>query len=675
MNEFLENNIANILSYAKQNRIGASKFGRTDIFLAGDWNEAIYSFFGTLLAFQNTAKNLKIHFFTKSLNESLLEEIYQAKHKVKQIEEERMTGIWYHSSLESYMEEEENEAINIELYLEKEENRNQKGILFFCVNIEDDIYRIQENQNNILTMFSEYIDRLSEKLSLRVILITLLPSLELCEQTIFEFAEREYEAYVLEKYTNCEKETLVSRLEDIARNKLQNQNLTIKALRISNLFGPGISDTKRLKINQWITEIRTNGKLTVKKSKKNNHFSICHVEAAIEAILYILIKGKNGNVYQVAQYETTEYAFLLKIAEVFDDYYQFDLEFENDGAGKIGNNLISSGKLNRLKWKAPKKINNDILLTSMYGMEMKYRGDLIENRKYGNRLELIKRLELEALDEIKRICDKNEIRYFLVGGSLLGAVRHQGFIPWDDDLDIGMLREDFERFRRICPEELNEKYAYQSYRTEPSSHYIFDKIRLKNTYFTTRFSQRFHMENGIFIDILVYDKTANSPRIQKIHIRLLEIWKRAINVRWVNVPRKNIHYKATKILLPVMRKIPFLWYHNCFEFLLRIFNKRKDKKYLIDGVGMNLKKGAFPASWFDNFLEVPFEDRYVPIPEGYDDYLTHWYGTNYMNLLPISKRNSGHNMERIDLGEWIIEGETRKEFRKVDFRGELYENE
>jgi len=285
----------------------------------------------------------------------------------------------------------------------------------------------------------------------------------------------------------------------------------------------------------------------------------------------------------------------------------------------------------------------------------------------------VHRVLLEMIKDIDKICVDHNIIYFLNGGSALGAVRHQGFIPWDDDLDIGMLREDFEKFRKICPEELDEQYAYQSYRTEEASHYVFDKVRLKNTFFTTKFSQRFVMENGIFIDILVYDKTSNRNKIQKIHIRLLEIWKRAINVRWVNVPRKNLHYKLTKVMLPIMRLFPFSWYHYVFEFILRMFNKNERNMYLIDGVGMNLHKGAFPSRWFDNLLEVPFEDRTYPIPTAYDEYLKHWYGENYMNLLPIVKRNSGHTISRTDLGKWILSEGQNINYRDVDFRGELYE--
>ena len=175
-------------------------------------------------------------------------------------------------------------------------------------------------------------------------------------------------------------------------------------------------------------------------------------------------------------------------------------------------------------------------------------------------------MELDILKQVTELCERHGLRYFLLGGTFLGAVRHQGFIPWDDDIDIGMLREDFEKFRRICPQLLASHLSYQSYTDEPTSHYIFDKVRLKDTYFSTKFSNRFiDIENGIFIDILVYDRTANSNFLQKFHIKSICFFRRLINIRWVGKARRGIHYTASKIMLPLMKRVPFLTYHYFFE--------------------------------------------------------------------------------------------------------------
>lgn len=122
------------------------------------------------------------------------------------------------------------------------------------------------------------------------------------------------------------------------------------------------------------------------------------------------------------------------------------------------------------------------------------------------------------------VCREHGIQYFLAGGSLLGAVRHRNIIPWDDDLDIGMLREDFEKFRRVCPGLVPETMTYESPQNASGSHYHFDKIRLKNTYFSTNYSSAFPIQDGIFFDVIIYDQTSNNSLLSKLQIRFLSMW-------------------------------------------------------------------------------------------------------------------------------------------------------
>lgn len=116
----------------------------------------------------------------------------------------------------------------------------------------------------------------------------------------------------------------------------------------------------------------------------------------------------------------------------------------------------------------------------------------------------VQAIELEILLEVDRICRKHRISYFLDSGTALGAVRHKGFIPWDDDIDIGMLRDDYERFLSVAQEEMGQDYFLQTYRTDGTP-IMFAKVRKTGTTFVEFRLRKFPINHGLFIDIFPYD--------------------------------------------------------------------------------------------------------------------------------------------------------------------------
>lgn len=115
------------------------------------------------------------------------------------------------------------------------------------------------------------------------------------------------------------------------------------------------------------------------------------------------------------------------------------------------------------------------------------------------------KLLMEMLKEYIRICDKYRLLYFMAGGSALGAVRHGGFIPWDDDIDVVMPRSDYMKFLNIAQDELKEPYFLQNYRTEPDFRLDYSKIRNTNTTFIETTAQRLHINHGVYLDIFPID--------------------------------------------------------------------------------------------------------------------------------------------------------------------------
>ena len=140
--------------------------------------------------------------------------------------------------------------------------------------------------------------------------------------------------------------------------------------------------------------------------------------------------------------------------------------------------------------------------------------------------EILRRLQLTQLDiakEIKRVCEKNDIKYWLESGTLLGAVRHKGFIPWDDDLDIAMRRDDYERFKKIAPRDLSSEYFFQSWETDENFGLPFAKVRKRKTIYKEIKAKNSKANNGIFVDIFPYDIVSGED--DKL-VKNLIMWKK-----------------------------------------------------------------------------------------------------------------------------------------------------
>lgn len=488
-------------------------------------------------------------------------------------------------------------------------------------------------------------------------------------------SERELEAFA-EYDKDFYQGRILCRMEDICRKYFKGKKNYIKVARFDNVFGPLVESTSNLGLDDIFETFVKENKIIFKSSDTVTYHTGCYIRQAITGVFYVDYMGKNGNIYNTTNYRFTIHDVKNAVYKKFRHNNPI-VEFINDNADEVPENnhdCLGNIKVKNLGWGKITPLDEAVYRTVLGRCDEEYLANFYV-AVYQGKLDRIKKIEMDIMAEIDRICKKHNITYFLVGGTLLGAVRHKGFIPWDDDIDIGMLRDDYDKFREVCPSELQSHLSYQSFKDEPTSHYVFDKVRLKDTYFNTRFSNKFdNIENGIFIDVLVFDKTGNTKKSQKAHIKLVKIFRRLINVRWVNIPRKGIHYNASRLFLPLMRLVPFGLYHFIHDKVLTMYHKNKNSKYLIDGVGLNLDKGAFPAEWFGDFIDMPYENMTFKVPVGYDNYLRMWYGDRYMELLPLSARFSGHDLFRLDLGKYVLEETENMKAHTNHLLGELYED-
>lgn len=156
--------------------------------------------------------------------------------------------------------------------------------------------------------------------------------------------------------------------------------------------------------------------------------------------------------------------------------------------------------------------------------------------------------------EIKRICEKNNIPYFLIGGTLLGAVRHKGFIPWDDDLDIGFLRKDYDRFLEVCKTELSEEMFLQTWDTDEYYGLPFGKVMLKGTRFRESANGTAAAQSMIFVDIFPYDDMPENGFKLKVQFLIEEMSKKLLLYKYgYDMGQRSDHKMFHKLLRFVSR--------------------------------------------------------------------------------------------------------------------------
>lgn len=273
---------------------------------------------------------------------------------------------------------------------------------------------------------------------------------------------------------------------------------------------------------------------------------------------------------------------------------------------------------------------------------------------------------LKIMDEIVRICDKYDIEYFLLGGTLLGSVRHKGFIPWDDDLDIGMCRSEYLRFIEICKYELNEEFILDCTQVNYKYYTPFAKVLLKNTIYLEDGIQSYTGPKGIWVDIFVLDNAEKQnsiiTKIQSFYVKQIrkEIGFRSNfyrnGERITRINRKNI--AKSLIIFALSWWIYILKFENLGIAQQKIMeiNKNNDSPYLVNfGSAYGVKKQTMHRSVYFPTKKMEFEGRLYKVPNNYEYFLKRIYGDDYMILPPIEERVT-HNPQKIKFedGEEII---------------------
>lgn len=278
-------------------------------------------------------------------------------------------------------------------------------------------------------------------------------------------------------------------------------------------------------------------------------------------------------------------------------------------------------------------------------------------------LKMIQKIELEILKEVIRVCSILKLNYFIIGGTALGAVRHNGFIPWDDDIDIGMLRSDYNKFIEFSEKYLNNRYYLQTpsppcrernYFNDKCP-YTYTKVRVNGTKFVEYCNRKLNMHQGIYIDIFPFDEVPDDENLNKRQFKKV----RKLKFLYVLRESPDVSAQPNSIIAKIKSKLRFFLHYIIKliprKFLLEQINKECT---LYNGTGQSayacldfpkrkceyiLKSELFPLQ------KHSFEGLYTNIPNDFEKYLFYHYG-DWKELPPANQRY-GHKPWLIDIGE------------------------
>ncbi len=253
----------------------------------------------------------------------------------------------------------------------------------------------------------------------------------------------------------------------------------------------------------------------------------------------------------------------------------------------------------------------------------------------------LKAIQLELLDEFSRFCIDNNIEFYLFAGTLLGAVRHGGFIPWDDDIDVCMTRENYDKFCGLYKS--SDLYFLQNTSTDNNYYYHFSKLLKKGTVYNEYITHRTKCINGIFIDIFpingVPKKNSGFPYFH-YYFWLFVLNKRAYprTVKGVKKLKRSFSY----VLMTILSLLLLWWMPHSLAAKTRdrFMKKHQNKGSGFCISGTNLRR-LYSSADFEGKSFVLFEGRQMPAMKDIDSYLTKMYG-DYMSLPPIEKRIPHH---------------------------------
>ena len=252
-------------------------------------------------------------------------------------------------------------------------------------------------------------------------------------------------------------------------------------------------------------------------------------------------------------------------------------------------------------------------------------------------IEALHRVQYDILLEFDRVCRKYNLTYFLAYGTLLGALRGGGFIPWDDDIDTMMPYDDYEKLRDIPQSEWKDPYFLQHIDSDKQYRRCFAKLRNSNTTLVAKELEHLDINHGVDIDIYPFVNLADDPALRSKQYRDTMIY---MLLTYDEPPRNHgrIYYIGGKIILALIpKRVKERLLEKYKSRVLMYQNISTDEVYAVIG-NVEVMRQPLKRNWFAKTIDHKFENSYFPIPIGADEWMKTRYGENYLLPPPENKR-------------------------------------
>lgn len=264
--------------------------------------------------------------------------------------------------------------------------------------------------------------------------------------------------------------------------------------------------------------------------------------------------------------------------------------------------------------------------------------------------EIVRRVQLVALEmlcEVDRICRKHDIKYILAAGTQLGAARHKGFVPWDDDVDIAMLHEEWLRFKAVAEEELDkERFFLRTQDTDKDMNLVFFQIKRNGTMYVKGGREQFDTHRGIAMDIFPLFNAPDSIWLTHVQNNICMFFK---TMTWAHMgsgsERKPLLRFYYNLLAKVSNKTSYAWY---YKIATAVKKKKPYLTYLSTGKNQ-FHAGFNQRRFFEDLTELEFEGHSFFVPKDYEEFLGYFYGRDYMKPPVPLKRVNAHLPAKIEL--------------------------